>query len=111
MSSFSYDPRFKEPSPEVMRRMELSRLEAEKIQTREMRCPICGEEITVPLATHMRGHPVVPCPVCGNMMPSGRNSKCFNCGYVSSEAGSELLAGGKDTVKSTNSTIFLDSKC
>ena len=37
-------------------------------------CPICGEEITVPLATHMR-------------------------------------AGGKDTVKSTNSTIFLDSKC
>ena len=74
-------------------------------------CPICGEEITVPLATHMRGHPVVPCPVCGNMMPSGRNSKCFNCGYVSSEAGSELLAGGKDTVKSTNSTIFLDSKC
>ena len=42
MSSFSYDPRFKEPSPEVMRRMELSRLEAEKIQTREMRCPICG---------------------------------------------------------------------
>ena len=74
-------------------------------------CPICGEEITVPLATHMRGHPVVPCPICGNMMPSGRNSKCFNCGYVSSEAGSELLAGGKDTVKSTNSTIFLDSKC
>ena len=74
-------------------------------------CPICGEEITVPLATHMRGHPVVPCPVCGNMMPSGRNSKCYNCGYVSSEASSELHAGGKDTVKSTNSTIFLDSKC
>ena len=74
-------------------------------------CPICGEEITVPLATHMRGHPVVPCPVCGNMMPSGRNSKCYNCGYVSSEAGSELHAGGKDTVKSINSTIFLDSKC
>lgn len=42
MSRFSYNPRFKEPSPEVMRRIELSRLEAEKIQTREMRCPICG---------------------------------------------------------------------
>ena len=79
--------------------------------TRKQTCPICGEEITVPLATHMRGHPLVPCPVCGNMMPSGRNSRCYNCGYISSEADSELKAEDTGKVKAVTSTIFLDSKC
>ena len=78
---------------------------------RKQICPICGEEITVPLSTHMRGHPLVPCPECGTMMPSGRNSKCYNCGYISSAADSELLAGGTGKVKAAASTIFLDSKC
>ena len=79
--------------------------------TRKQICPICGEEITVPLATHMRGHPLVPCPVCGNMMPSGRNSRCYNCGYISSEADSELKVEDTGKVKAVTSTIFLDSKC
>lgn len=77
---------------------------------RKQTCPICGEEITVPLAAHMRGHPLVPCPVCGNMMPSGHNSKCYKCGYISSAADKELQAGSTDTAKAVSSTIFLDSK-
>lgn len=74
-------------------------------------CPICGEEITIPLAAHMKGHPLVPCPVCGNMMPSGRNSKCYSCGYISSAADSELQADSTGKAKAVTSTIFLDSKC
>lgn len=74
-------------------------------------CPICGEEISISLAAHMRGHPLVPCPVCGSMMPSGRNSKCYNCGYISSAADPELQADSTGKVKSVSSTIFLDSKC
>ena len=36
------NPRYNTPSPDVLRKLELSRLEAENIETREMRCPICG---------------------------------------------------------------------
>ena len=81
-------------------------------------CPICGQEITVPLATHMRGHPLVPCPACGNMMPAGPNATCYNCGYVSSAGEADgtsvklgpgtLIAG---TPKEGKTTIFLDSRC
>ena len=42
MSGHSFNPRFKPLSPDVIKRLELSRLEAEKVRTREMRCPICG---------------------------------------------------------------------
>ena len=84
--------------------------ETRRIVNRQI-CPICGEEITVPLAKHMRGHPLVPCPVCGNMMPSGRNSKCYSCGYISSEADSELHAAETNRSNAASTTIFLDSKC
>lgn len=78
--------------------------------TRKQICPICGEEITVSLASHMRGHPLVPCPECGTMMPSGRNSKCYNCGYISSAADSDLQVDNTGRIKAVTSTIFLDSK-
>lgn len=42
MSGYTCNPRYNTPSPDVLRKLELSRLEAENIETREMRCPICG---------------------------------------------------------------------
>jgi len=30
------------PSPEILRKLELSRQKAEMVQTREMHCPMCG---------------------------------------------------------------------
>jgi len=42
MSGYTCNPRYNTPSPDVLRELELSRLEAENIETREMRCPICG---------------------------------------------------------------------
>ena len=42
MSDYTCNPRYNTPSPDVLRKLELSRLEAENIETREMRCPICG---------------------------------------------------------------------
>ena len=84
--------------------------ETRRVVTKQV-CPICGEEITVPLATHMKGHPLIPCPVCGTMMPSGRNSRCYSCGYISSEADSELKVEDTGKIKAVSSTIFLDSKC
>lgn len=37
-----YNSRYPAPSPEIARRLQLSREEAETIRTREMHCPICG---------------------------------------------------------------------
>ena len=42
MSGYTCNPRYNTPSPDVLWKLELSRLEAENIETREMRCPICG---------------------------------------------------------------------
>ena len=42
MSGYTCNPRYNTPSPDVLRKLELSRLEAENVKTREMRCPICG---------------------------------------------------------------------
>ena len=42
MSGYTCSPRYNTPSPDVLRKLELSSLEAENIETREMRCPICG---------------------------------------------------------------------
>ena len=39
-----YDPRYK-PSPEVLRLLELSWLEVEKMEKRDLKCPICGFRI------------------------------------------------------------------
>lgn len=37
-----YGSKYQVPSPEIARKLQLSREEAEKIKTREMRCPFCG---------------------------------------------------------------------
>ena len=42
MSGYTCNPRYNTPSPDVLRKLELSRREAENVETREMRCPICG---------------------------------------------------------------------
>ena len=42
MSGYTCNPRYKAPSPDIMRKLELSRQEAERVETREMRCPVCG---------------------------------------------------------------------
>ena len=47
MSGFTCNPRYRAPSPEVIRRLELSRLEAEKVKTRRMNCPICGRMVSL----------------------------------------------------------------
>ena len=47
MSGFACNPRYRAPSPEVIRRLELSRLEAEKVKTRRMNCPICGRMVSL----------------------------------------------------------------
>lgn len=47
---FTFNPRFPTPSAEVRQRLLLSRKEAERAGSREMRCPICGFKVTdVPL--------------------------------------------------------------
>lgn len=35
-------PGYTQPSPETLRKLELSRQRAETVETREMHCPICG---------------------------------------------------------------------
>lgn len=73
-------------------------------------CPICGEEITVPLSVHMKGHNLAPCPVCGTMMPAGKGSKCYHCGYTASnKKDTDPRAEGE--TQTAGRTIFLDSKC
>ena len=47
MSGYTCNPRYRAPSPEVARRLELSRLEAEKVKTRRMNCPICGRRVSL----------------------------------------------------------------
>lgn len=38
----TYNSKYKVLSPEIVRRLQLSREEAKKVETREMRCPFCG---------------------------------------------------------------------
>ena len=47
MSGYTCNPRYRAPSPEIARRLELSRLEAEKVETRRMNCPICGRMVSL----------------------------------------------------------------
>ena len=47
MSGYTSNPRYREPSPDIMRKLELSRLEAEKVETRRMNCPICGRMVSL----------------------------------------------------------------
>ena len=57
MSGYTCNPRYNTPSPDVLRKLELSRLEAENVKTREMRCPIWEAENIE--TREMR------CPICG----------------------------------------------
>lgn len=82
--------------------------ETRRVEHREI-CPICGKEINVTLAVHMRGHSLVPCPGCGNMMPAGPNATCYSCGYVSSSGTSGTAVG--TATQPGEPTIFLDSRC
>lgn len=47
MSGYTCNPRYKDPSPDILRKLELSRLEAEKVKTRRMNCPICGRMVSL----------------------------------------------------------------
>ena len=38
----SVNPKYRQPGPDVLRKLELSRQEAKKIRTRKMHCPFCG---------------------------------------------------------------------
>lgn len=39
---FVFSSRYPEPSQEVLRKLQLSQIEAKNVKTREMHCPICG---------------------------------------------------------------------
>ena len=71
-------------------------------------CPICGEEITVSLEVHMRGHRLAPCPKCGEMMPAGPRAVCFHCGYDRST--DSTLVQGDGAIKPTEPIVFPGSK-
>lgn len=57
-----YDNRYS-PSPEVLRLLELSRLEVEGMSRKELRCPICGFRIQG-MYEDRAGHVEVKCPKC-----------------------------------------------
>ena len=57
-----YDPRYK-PSPEVLRLLELSWLEVEEMEKRDLKCPICGFRIEGVYADRT-GHAEVICRKC-----------------------------------------------
>lgn len=50
-SVMNFNPRYPAPSDEVLRKLELSRMEAEQLETRDMKCPICGFRVrTIPVS-------------------------------------------------------------
>ena len=57
-----YDPRYK-PSPEVLLLLELSWLEVEEMEKRDLKCPICGFRIEGVYADRT-GHAEVKCRKC-----------------------------------------------
>ena len=57
------DPRFRLPSEEVLRKIELSMQEAEKMEKRDLNCPICGFRIQG-LYADRTGHAEVKCRKC-----------------------------------------------
>lgn len=61
-AQIEYDTRFS-PSPEVLRLLELSKLEVENMDKRDLRCPICGYRI-VGLYADRTGHAEVKCQKC-----------------------------------------------
>lgn len=41
-AAYRMDPRYRKPSSDVLRKLELSRQAATNVETREMHCPMCG---------------------------------------------------------------------
>ncbi len=58
-----YDARFGTPSDEVLRKLELSRMEVESMEKRNFNCPICGFRILGVYADRT-GHAEVKCRKC-----------------------------------------------
>lgn len=58
-----YDARFGTPSDEVLRKLELSRMEVESMEKRNLNCPICGFRILGVYADR-NGHAEVKCRKC-----------------------------------------------
>ena len=61
-SSVTYDPRYS-PSFEVLRLLELSRLEVEEMDKRDLKCPICGFRIEG-VYSDRTGHAEIKCRKC-----------------------------------------------
>ncbi len=57
------DPRFRLPSEEVLRKIELSMKEVEGMEKRDLNCPICGFRIQG-LYADRTGHAEVKCRKC-----------------------------------------------
>ena len=58
----NYDPRYS-PSFEALRLLELSRLEVEKMEERDLKCPICGFRIQG-VYPDRSGHVDIKCQKC-----------------------------------------------
>lgn len=58
-----YDSRFGTPSDEVLRKLELSLMEVESMEKRNLNCPICGFRI-IGVYADRTGHAEVKCRKC-----------------------------------------------
>ena len=58
-----FDPRFRPPDDEVLRKIELSMKEVEGMEKRNLNCPICGFRI-LGLYSDRSGHVEVKCRKC-----------------------------------------------
>ena len=64
IAKIKYDPRFT-PDPEVLKKIELSLMEVEGMEKRDLKCPICGFRIQGVYADNDRmGHAEVKCRKC-----------------------------------------------
>ena len=53
----------KNPSEDTLRRLTKSRIEAETLNERDLRCPICGFKILT-VFSDIQGHFSIKCPKC-----------------------------------------------
>ena len=58
-----YNDRFGPVSAETARKLELSRTEAEGMESRDLRCPICGYKIAT-VYLDRKGHVSIKCRKC-----------------------------------------------
>ncbi len=58
-----YNDRFGPVSAETARKLELSRIETENMESRDLRCPICGYRIGT-VYTDRKGHVSIKCRKC-----------------------------------------------